>query len=187
MNYTEIINENIKIDSDLDSLNKKFRNYLEQVFSPIFVKKIDRVFKKPLQIENFKEKTNVMAITDPEGKIYINLDMIKSLPDDRKMVYIIHELFHVLQKKPQFRELVQLNNLLGTRTLKFINEKDINEFLTGKKQDIHSNYKEEFLSYCSNFAFKWNLAPELKKIYFDTLSETGLFNLNSKWWKERFK
>ena len=182
-----MIYEEIEINSEIDSLNDNFRKYLEQVFSPIFIKKMDRVFKAPIRIKNFKEKTNIMALTFPDGEVFINTGLIKDLPNDRKMIYIMHELFHVLQKKPQFKELRRLNDLLGIRTLKFISKKNINEFLTGKKQDIHSNYKEEFLSYCANFAFKWEMAPELKKIYYDTLYNTGIFNMGSKWWKERFK
>ena len=183
MELEKLLNESLNIDDDL---NKKFRKCIEQVFSPIYLKKIDRVFKSPIQIKRFDKKTNIMAMTI-NNNIFINSEMFDTLDDNRKMVYLIHELFHVLQKKSQFKDLVVLNSLLKARTLKYINEKDINEFLTGKKQNIHSNYKEEFLSYCSNFAFNWSLAPELKNEYFDILKKSGCFNMSSKWWEDRFK
>jgi hypothetical protein len=59
--------------------------------------------------------------------------------------------------------------------------------LTGKSQNIYSNYKDEFLSYCSNFAFDWSLAPSLKNEYYSILSNSGIFNMKSEWWLKRFK
>ena len=44
----------------------------------------------------------------------------------------------------QFPEVRTVNQNLMKRTMKRIPENNINKFLTGKKQDIHSNYKEEF-------------------------------------------
>ena len=187
MKYSEIIDEELKIDSEIDKLNKNFRRYIEQVFSPIFLKKIDRVFKTPLIIRNFKESSNVMAVTIG-SQISVNTKMFNELPLDRAMVYIIHELFHVLQNLPQFEEVRTINRILRTKTMARINKANINKFLTGQSQNIHSNYKDEFLSYCSNFAFDWSLAKELKIEYYQTLKNSGLFNMESPWWSsKRFK
>ena len=119
MKYAEICEE-LEIDSEINKINRNFRKYIEQVFSPIFLKKIDRVFKKPLIIENFKENTNVMALTSPDNVISVNTKMFLSLPTERAMVYIIHELFHVLQNMSQFPEIKKVNKLLGIKTLKKI-------------------------------------------------------------------
>ena len=181
MKYAEICEE-LEIDSEINKINRNFRKYIEQVFSPIFLKKIDRVFKKPLIVENFKENTNVMALTSPDNVISVNTKMFLSLPTERAMVYIIHELFHVLQNMSQFPEVKKVNKLLGIKTLKRIPRQKVNEFLTGKSQDIHSDYKDEFLSYCSNAAFKWDMAKELKAEYLNILKLSGIFNLDSEWW-----
>ena len=186
MKYVNIINEELEIDSEIDSLNKNFRKYIEQVFSSIFIKKIDRVFKNPLIIREFKEKSNVMAVTQNQ-QISVNVKMFNELSVDRAMVYIIHELFHVLQNMPQFKEVRTVNKILMKKTMNKISSQNINEFLTGKPQNIHSDYKDEFLSYCSNFAFNWKLSPSLKQEYYDTLNNSGLFNMESNWWKKRFK
>lgn len=186
MNYDDVVREELKIESGIESFNRKFQKCIEDIFSPMFVKKMDRVFKEPLQIKEFEKKTNVMAMTI-NGEIFVNLKLFDELADKRKMVYIVHELFHVLQSKPQFKEVSSLNRLLGIRTMKKIDRKDINEFLTGKRQNIHSSYEDEFLTYCSNFAFKWNMAPELKETYRKTLADSGIFNQNGTWWKERFQ
>lgn len=187
MKYTEVINEELKIDSEIDKLNRNFRRYIEQVFSPIFLKKIDRVFKAPLIIRNFKEQSNVMAVTIGK-QISVNTKMFNELPIDRAMVYIVHELFHVLQNLPQFEEVRTVNRELRAKTMAKIDTANINRFLTGQQQNIHSNYKDEFLSYCSNFAFDWSLAKELKLTYYQILSNSGLFNMKSPWWSsKRFK
>ena len=86
----------------------------------------------------------------------------------------------------QFPEIKKVNKLLGIKTLKKIPKQKINEFLTGKSQDIHSDYKDEFLSYCSNAAFKWDMAKELKAEYLNILKLSGIFNLDSEWWSKRF-
>ena len=185
MKYAEICEE-LEIDSEINKINRNFRKYIEQVFSPIFLKKIDRVFKKPLIVENFKENTNVMALTSPDNVISVNTKMFLSLPTERAMVYIIHELFHVLQNMSQFPEVKKVNKLLGIKTLKRIPRQKVNEFLTGKSQDIHSDYKDEFLSYCSNAAFKWDMAKELKAEYLNILKLSGIFNLDSEWGSKRF-
>lgn len=186
MKYTSILNEELEIDSEIESLNKNFRKYIEQVFSPTFLNKIDRVFKSPLIIRQFKEKSNVMAVT-VGNQISVNTKMFKELSTDRGMVYIIHELFHVLQNMSQFNEVRTVNRILMKKTMNKIDKTNINSFLTGKEQNIHSDYKDEFLSYCSNFAFNWSLAPELKQEYYDTLKNSGLFNIESKWWSKRFR
>ena len=185
MNYEKILEE-LEINSEIEKINKNFRKYIEQVFSPIYLKKIDRVFKKPLIVDTFKQNTNVMALTSPDNTISINMKMFKELPTEKAMVYIIHELFHVLQNLSQFEEMRTVNKILMEKTLKKIPRTSMNKFLTGKEQDIHSNYKDEFLSYCSNAAFDWSIAPDLKKEYYITLKNSGIFNISSKWWSKRF-
>lgn len=182
----ETIKEELDIESDIGRINKNFRKYIEQVFSSTFLKKIDRVFKEPLVIENFKEKSNVMALT-VGTKISLNIKMFKELNTERGMVYIVHELFHVLQNLSQFPEIRTINRILGDKTMSKIPEQKINEFLTGRPQNIHSDYKDEFLSYCSNAAFNWSLCPQLKTEYYNILLNSGLFNMKSDFWTKRFK
>ncbi len=180
-----MIYEEIMIKSEIEKINKNFRRYVEEVFTSTFIKKMDRVFKKPLVVENFKQSSNIVALTSGKN-IYINVKQFNSLPLNKAMMYVIHELFHVLQNVSQFPEVKTVNRILCKRTMENIPPNKINLFLTGKEQDIHSNYKDECLSYCSNFAFAWGLCPELKKIYFETLENSGIFNMSSKFWKERF-
>ena len=91
-----MILEDLHITSDIEKINKNFRKYIEQVFSEIFLKKIDRVFKTPILVEGFKQSTNVMALTSADNKIFVNTKMFNSLPTENAMIYIIHELFHAM-------------------------------------------------------------------------------------------
>jgi hypothetical protein len=43
------------------------------------------------------------------------------------------------------------------------------------------------LSYCSNAAFDWDMDKNLKKEYYNTLKNSGLFNMESEWWSKRFR
>ena len=182
----DMILEELQITSDIEKINKNFRKYIEQVFSEIFLKKIDRVFKTPILVEGFKQSTNVMALTSTDNKIFVNTKMFNSLPTEKAMIYIVHELFHVLQNMSQFPEVRTVNQNLMKRTMKRIPENNISKFLTGKKQNIHSDYKEEFLSYCSNAAFDWDMCKDLKREYYNVLKNSGLFNMESEWWQKRY-
>lgn len=184
MSY-DLILEKLSIRTNIENINTNFRHYLEQVFSSLFLKKIDRVFKKPLVIDEFKENNNVMAYT-VGSQISVNTKMFEELPQNRAMIYVMHELFHVLQNVSQFPEIKTLNKKLMLLTMKYIKKEDINKFLTGKEQNIHSDYKDEFLSYCSNFAFDFKLAPQLKEEYKKMLTDSGFFNMSSNWWQKRF-
>lgn len=186
MNLEKVLNEKLEIKSEIEKLNDSFREYLPLVFNKEFLSKLDRVFKEPIIVENFKEKSNIMALTTQDNKIYVNLKNFKDLDTDRSMMYIIHELFHVLQNTPQFPEVRTINRILREKTLSKIDKKNINRFLTGKHQNIHSDYNNEFLSYCSNASFDWSIFPSLKDEYKKVLKNSGIFNFSSSWWKERF-
>lgn len=179
------IKEELEIESEISKINNNFRKYIEQVFSKVFLKKIDRVFKEPLIIKDFEQDSNVMALT-VNDKISVNSKMFNELNTEKSMMYIIHELFHVLQNSTQFNEVKTVNRILCKKTTQKIPINKISRFLTGKTQDIHSDFKYEFLSYCSNFAFDWSLCPELKTEYYNVLKNSGLFNLSSEFWKKRF-
>lgn len=185
MNFESVyLKEELKLNSGNDRLNILFRDYLSKIFSPLYLKKIDKIIKDSLVLKEFKENNNVMAYTIGT-KIFVNKEKFLSLPIDRAMVYIIHELFHVLDNMKSFKEISFINQKLSAAAEKYIQKKDMSTFLTGKQQDIHSNYKDEFLSYMSNNVFNWNLAPELKEEFKKIIVKSNIFNINSDWWKKR--
>lgn len=184
MNFKDIISEELTINTNNPATDLKYRQILQQVFTPQYIKKIDKAFPNGLTIDTMRRKNNVMAITTGT-QITVNKPMYKQLSPIRANVYLIHETFHVLQNMPQFKDLVTVNNKLCNTALQFIPKSKINAFLTGKNQNIHSDFTKEFLSYYSNNVFNWKFAPELKEKMSNIIINAGIFNTNSVWWQKR--
>lgn len=188
MNFNDtVFTEDLRISSGEAALDKMFRSYLQQVFSPSFLKKIDRVFDTKLVLKDFRERSNVMAYTQGT-RIYVNRPVFLSTPKDHAMNYIMHELFHVLNNTHKFPELVKVNKELLNVVYNGVPRGKEAEFLSGKPQDIHSDWRGEVINYLCNNSIKWELAIfGTKFAYKEILEESGLFNMSSPFWKERFK
>lgn len=187
MNFEDIVfTEDLRISSGEKALDKMFRTYLIQVFSPNFVKKIDRVFTIPLVLRDFRERSNVMAYTQGT-KIYVNKPLFFSTPKDKAMNYIMHELIHVLSNTGKFPELVNVNKQLANIVAKAVDKDKISLFFTGKQQNIHSDWRGEAINYLCNNSIDWSAAViGTKEVYKETLEESGLFDMTSPFWKKRF-
>lgn len=187
MNFEDIVfTEDLRISSGEKALDKMFRTYLIQVFSPNFVKKIDRVFTIPLVLRDFRERSNVMAYTQGT-KIYVNKPLFFSTPKDKAMNYIMHELIHVLSNTGKFPELVNVNKQLANIVAKAVDKDKISLFFTGKQQNIHSDWRGEAINYLCNNSIDWSTAVVgTKEAYKETLEESGLFDMTSPFWKKRF-
>jgi hypothetical protein len=99
----------------------------------------------------------------------------------------MHELIHVLINTGKFPELKTLQSNLANVISKAVKKEDISEFLTGKKQDIHSAWQGETINYLFNNSIKWDKAvPGTKLAYYITLKQSNIFKLNSLFWKKRF-
>lgn len=184
MNFEDIINEELTINTKNPDTDEKYRQILKQVFTPMYLKKIDKFFPNGLTVDTMRRKNNVMAITTGT-QITVNKPLYKQLSPIRANVYLIHETFHVLQNMPQFKELVAVNNKLCNIAMQYIPKNKVNAFLTGKEQNIHSDFTKEFLSYYSNNVFNWKYAPKLKNKMSEVIINAGIFNVESPWWQKR--
>ena len=118
--------------------------------------------------------------------IYVS-DKLYNLPTEQSVVYLLHELVHALSNTAKFNGLVQLNNSLWKLILKNIEKNNINKFLTGKDQDIHSSFKDEIVSYLMNNSLQWEMVDSnFKKEFINIVFSSGIFNLESSFWKKRF-
>lgn len=187
MNFEDsIFTEELRISSGEKAIDILFIKYMKEVFSPSFIKKIGRVYNHNLVLKDFKERSNVMAYTQGT-KIYINAPMFNTVPKKRGMDYIMHELFHVLNNTHRFPELANLNKRLLNVVNKAVPHGKENEFLTGKPQNIHSDWRGEVVNYLCNNSIKWDVAViGTKEAYKEILEESGLFNMSSAFWKKRF-
>lgn len=182
-----VFNESLTIKSGNETLDKIFDYYLEEFYSPMMVSKIHRVFKKPLKFKDFKAKNNIMCYTQGLD-IYINRPLFENTPKEKAMNYILHEMVHLLINTHKFPELQSVVENLYRIVLQAVPRGKESVFFTGKKQDLHSDWKGETLSYLCNNVIKWDVAISGTKLaYQSTLIDSGLFNMNSKWWKKRFK
>ena len=184
MNFDDLVYEELFIDSGDVSTDKRYVKLLGLVFNEMYLKKINRVFKDGIKIKKINRDNNIMAIT-VGTQISVNSKNYDELSAVRANVYLIHETFHVLQNMSQFKELATINDKLCKKSNQMIPREKMSAFLTGKTQDIHSDYTKEFLSYFSNNVFKWEICPALKKEFSEIIKSAGIFNTDSSWWKKR--
>lgn len=187
MNLEDLIYlEDLKVKSGDEAIDSLFRNKLSQVFSPSFLKKIDRVFNTTIKLKDFEKNNNVMCYTQGT-KIYVNNAMFNSVPKEKAMNYIMHEMFHVLNNTGRFPELERVNEKLLNMVIRGVPRGKESDFLTGKHQNIHSDWRGECINYLCNNSINWDIAIGGMKIAYKTvLKESGLFNMDSPFWKERF-
>ena len=187
MDFTDaVFTEELRVDSSNKTLDRLFRASLSDIFSNSMLKKIDRVFDSSLVLKNFNKRTNIMCYTQGT-KIYINKPLFENTPKEKALNYLMHELIHVLINTGKFPELKTLQNNLANVIFKAVKKEDISEFLTGKKQDIHSAWQGETINYLFNNSIKWDKAvPGTKLAYYITLKQSNIFKLNSLFWKKRF-
>ena len=188
MNFLEaVINEDLHIDSGNRTLNKLFDSYLKEVFSTSFVNKINRLFDTTLVFNDFKQRSTIMCYTQGT-KIYVNTPLFRSVPTEKAMNYIMHEMFHVLVNTHKFPELNAVNKRLLNVVQKGVPKGKESDFFTGKHQNLHSDWHGEVINYLCNNSIDWDVGmPGIKLAYKTVLEESGIFNLSSKFWKKRFE
>lgn len=181
-----VFTEDLRISSGEQALDKMFDKYMKEIFSPIFLKKINRTLSLNLKFKNFRERSNIMLYTQGT-KIYINKPLFSQTEKSSAIKYIMHEVFHVLINTNKFPELKKVNEELSNIVSKAVPKGKESEFLTGKEQNIHSDWRVEVLSYLCNNSINWEIATLGTKLaYEQTLKRSGLFNMSSHFWKERF-
>lgn len=187
MNFEDtIFTEDLRILSGEQALDNLFTKYMSEVFSPSFLKKINRQYNTKINLRDFRERSNVMAYTQGT-RIYVNRPMFLQTPKDKAMNYIMHELFHVLINSGRFPELSELNKKLITIVSNGVEKDKISDFFTGKHQNIHSDWHGECINYLCNNSINWDVGVVgIKEAYKETLEESGLFNMTSSFWKKRF-
>jgi hypothetical protein len=103
------------------------------------------------------------------------------------MNYIMHEMFHVLNNTGRFPELSALNKKICSVVNNGVQRGKESEFFTGKHQNLHSDWRGEVINYLCNNSINWDVAiPGTKLAYKTLLEQSGLFNMNSSFWKKRF-
>jgi hypothetical protein len=189
---THLLNEELLQTNDQE-LSRTFEVALKSLFSPSFYSKIEKVLKEKIQVLPFTHDENGAVAYNVNGKIYVNEREFGKLNTDRKVAYLLHEFIHVLQRKrtlgilSSFNEVVSLTNNLYKLISKNLTG-SLSKFLTGKEMDIGPLKSIEVLAYTMNAKLHFEFTKEgTKEQFIKILQDSGLFNLNSFFWKERLE
>lgn len=188
MKIREELNE-VTLNTDNPEINEVFNAALAQVFNQSYIKKIDRILKRKIDIKEVQEKGNVVAYNQ-SGKIFVNANQFFELDKTAQMRYLLHEFIHILQRQrglilTKFKELRKISLELFN-IVKRYSKHPPSVFLTGKNQNLGAGGKWEILSYFMNNSIDWDkISPEGRAKIITALKKAGIFNLNSKFWKRR--
>lgn len=189
MNYKEYLTEEIKqIDPDLQ---KSFNLALRQVFTKQFLAKMSGKIKDFLIIKEVEEDNNMIAY-NVGNKIFINKSKFYEKDLKGQTETLLHEFIHILQRKKgflfsKFKEIRDLTNKIY-KLIQEHSEYPMSVFLTGKYQNLGQGGKWEVLSYFMNNNINWNaIDKEGKRLIILEIKTSGIFNVESQFWKEILK
>jgi len=179
----------LKLGKDL-SLEKIFNLALKEVFSPEYLEKIENTIKKRIKLkEKVINKPNVVAWVVGTA-IYVNKPEFYARDRASQIKYLLHEFMHVLMNSKsffvisKFKEVKDFSERLWTIVKKHAPDPGL--FLTGASQKKHMLNSQEALSYLMNDKIKWSAISAVGKNSFQNeIRRSGLFNLESKFWKSR--
>ena len=171
-----------------------FNNALKEVFSSSYMNKIDSLIKK-INIKTYSNASDKVVAYVNSGnnkEIFVNRYYFDSLPKERKIEFLLHEFFHILQQTKsfifirRFKDLIELDNALEKEIPRYLNS-TLSEFLTGQARKISSRF--EVLPYIvGTRTADWSsISKEGKKYIEETLKNSGIFNTSSKYFRDIFK
>jgi len=189
--------DSILVELELGSdttLKKWFNVAIKQVFSQSIIDKIEKVFKKRIDLKFVTPKRkDIEAITSSPREIQINIGKFTLMSLQQKIKLLLHEFIHVLQLKKSFIFLKafkefdtitsQLNRVIKRNIKK---GSSYSSFLVGTEKDIGRGGKYEILAYILQDKINWKaLNPRAVVKIFKILKDSGAFNFNKKFWKDR--
>ena len=178
-----------------DELGTIFSETLQQIFNANYLNRIKNIIKKKVSIIPVKGKgRNFYAFYTGGNKISVNSDLFFSekLTDEQRVSILSHEFIHLLQKNKRFFLIKSFKKIhdLGKRLRVIVKQYAPNPtlFLTGKKHISigPGNLLYEIIPYLIMGTVKWkNINEQGQKLTLKELRESRIFNLESKFWKER--
>lgn len=175
---------------EMKEVQQEFFNTLTQVFTTEYLGKVKFDFIKNIRFveKDFKDPSKT-AYT--EGRtIYVNEPIFDRLTKKERAKYLLHEFIHIMQNTKNFlifrtfKEVYEVGVKLY-RVLRKHLTGDLGSFLTGRKQKL-SSPKYEVISYLMNGDIDWTQLSEKGKVEFvKVLSQSGIFNLKTRFWADR--
>lgn len=190
MEFEHLINE-VELATKDTKLNVLFDSYLKQIFSPAFYRIIDSYFKTRIKFKETVDKNRNVVAWTIGNVIYINTPVFYAKNSNKAILFVLHEFIHILQNSKSFLLVDRFGNIkeLEHKLYNLIKPnltKSFSKFLTNTEQSLHSSTKDEVLSYQMNNSVDWTAVKSgTREAYKKLLIESGLFNLNSPFWKKR--
>lgn len=183
----------VKLGDDPE-LEAVFNEALKEVFSKNFLDKIEKIIDNKIVLKKAKirNKDEIAWVSSP-GEISVNKDEFDKRSRSQQIKYLLHEFIHVLQLSKsfiffkKFKEISELSYLLD-KIVKTNLVKDYSVFLTSRNVNLGNAGKYEIISYLMNDSIDWSaLKEEGRTQFIHALKTSGLFNLESNFWKKRLK
>jgi hypothetical protein len=176
------LGEEVLLNSKSAVINKYFHKTLKDILTPQFYYRVDKSISGRINVFEDDLNNNVVAYSK-SGQLFVNAPVFYTKPRQDALVYVLHELIHLLARKPQFFVIRSLEKKLWKLVKKNL-VKPYSEFLTGKKQPLHSIKSQEVLTYLMNKSLDFTaVKPHVKDEYIRLVRESGIFNLDSDYFK----
>lgn len=188
MELKELLLE-VALGSDGET-NKLFNYAIAQVFSPSYIGRINKAINKEIKIKEVARNKDIVAYQTGDT-IYINKPVFYNLPREKQLRNLLHEFIHILQNSKNmfiFSKFKEINDV-SKNLYKIMNAglvKTKADFLVGRNMKLLSDGPEEVLAYIMTGQHNWDaLTPEAKRAFVKTLEDSGIFNLQTKFWLKR--
>lgn len=191
MAYIEDLLYEIKIGNN-KNIESLFNYMLSQIFDEAYLKKIEMLLNnKVIKIIEKEERKDIVAWT-VGTTIYVNPDEFNARNIESQIKYLLHEFIHVLNNSKsffilnKFKEIKELSKTLWKITLE--HSDNPGKFLTNKNINKNLLNDQEALSYIMNGNLNWaEISSKGRKLFIEAIKQSNIFNLDSKFWKERLK
>lgn len=196
MEAYKYINEKVEIGEN-PTIEKFFNIALKQAFSQSFMNDIESKLHKRLKIKEQNLGIGIEAATANKNAIIINPIEFNKLNLKKQIGVLLHEFIHVLQLNKRFfifnkfKQLKHLTKILynivkATLIKPFTFELFLNKERSGT--GLGAGKEMEIIAYLMNDRLRWKtITLQGRNEFFKAIKNSGLFNLNHTFWKQRIK
>lgn len=176
-----------KKSEEIVALEEELLGFSKDILSEKYFEKVKEILPN-IRISSKNMKDSVVAYTLGK-RIYLNDKKFFRTSKKTQMEYLLHELIHIIQEKD--KDLVKngefIFNLLKARRKD--KKQSLSEILTGIK-NLSGRYfnDREIIPYLLNNKIDFDYLKEgTKEELKEYLAKEKIFNLNSNYWKVKFK
>jgi len=186
--------ENYLLEVNLqdESLEGYFNEGLKQVFSPVFLSKINKKIQHLIPIKYVENHNNSNEVVWTENnEISVNKKEFEKIDVVKRIKYLLHEFIHILLNSKSFFvinafiELRKVSNKMHQIVEQYAIG-NVGAFLINKTIEEKYLNNQESLAYFMNGKMNWKMIkPEGAKLLKETIINSGLFNTSSEFWRKR--